>query len=187
MRYRQITPDIFLDKEDTELVKIALKRQAGMGIGRARTLYNVLDENKVINLKSRATGYWISTKNSTDEYFNNTHGIMCSSCGNLIENRGWDTVEDFAELVLEKKLPKFCACCGAENKVAFKPSEYLSYFSLLYREEENEKVIYRQYLKCNLESITDIFVDLDDLEGYESRLGEGNYPLFDQKGGLAYA
>lgn len=193
MIYKKIKPNISFAKEDVDMIKIALKRQGGMGIKRASELYEALDFHRISSLASERRGYWKTWRDMGTEAGIPKNYVQCSSCARVIRAYGVTQVG---------KLPKFCEYCGSFNTIALRPSEY--YYSLSYSHSgvEDEVRIKREammdevkkYIEKSDFDITDYvfsteekdFFNIEVLEAFEQFVDQEDIPLFDEKGGVVY-
>ena len=202
MIYKKIKPNISFAKEDVDMIKIALKRQGGMGIKRASELYEALDFNRISNLQSERRGYWKRWSDMGADFSINWNYFECSCCGNDVRDLSWG---DFSKSKMPQyadssTIPLYCSFCGSLNTIALRPSEYYSYLS--YIEDEDERRLRREALKDEVKKYIeksgfDIanyafsteekeLYDLEVLEAFEQYVGQENIPLFDKKGGIVY-
>ncbi len=178
--------NVVLDKEDVEFIKTALKRQSGMGIGKAKDLLKTLD--RVSSLQTERVGCW-KTYDEGELSDPDWSYIECSCCGNDIAN-GKDRflILDYVFGINGRDFPCFCFHCGARMGVALRPSEYLRLLkSPLSTLDENEGIDKLITILSKYSPEYDFSGDLEAIIcSYEQDKGQENYPLFNEKGEVVY-
>ena len=188
LKWEKKLPEVFFDEEDVSFLKLAVHRQAEQLIRKAKELDGRLD--RICMLASPLSGYWLRVDREEGE----SH-VMCTRCGHDITGFEWATENGskMAGYVRFNNLPFYCSYCGSENSPVLSPSEYFSFLSAC-EMDENEK---KNRMDDFFEKVTAYMGDIDfiihDYQNeeeallvYEYCVGEGNYPLFDKKGGVVY-